>query len=204
MAYCKFCGLESNDSEKCQWCGRPLPPVPAAPAATPPPRPVEEKMAVTEEEERKGRHGFFIACGVLILLSTILLFINYHIYLWVMLGALFLAGILLAYFKIIPPFEDAWLEIVILVLLILFLPSFFALLGYIIYGLITRNMDIDIVWLLGTYAGMILILQIITFIAFPDKIPSSTIFVLRIAEFFSFVAFFLGWIVSSTVSPMNR
>ena len=204
MAYCKYCGIESENPNVCQWCGRPLPPVPVTPAVPPPPTEPEDKIAEIEEAERQHRRGFFISCGVLLAVAATVILIRCWLYPWVIMGALFVSGILLPRFRILPPFEDAWLEVGIFVFLSLCFPAFFVFLGYIVYGMITRNLEPDIVWLLGTYFGVLLVLEIVTFIAFPARVPSNTLLMLRGTEFLGFVATAFGWIASSAVIPLDR
>lgn len=204
MAYCKFCGIESKTADFCELCRRPLPPVPVTPVAPPPPQAVEDKLEAIEEKEQGARRAFFIACGALILVASILILLCYRIFPWVIVGALFAAGMLPARFRIIQPFESAWVEFGILFVLVVTVPGFFLFLGYVIYGLITKNLDEDLAWLLGVYVGVLTILEITAFIAFPDRVPNGTLIVFRAVEVLGFAAAFGGWIVDSSLGPMDR
>ena len=198
MAYCKFCGVESSDDKNCEWCKRPLPPVPAPPATPPPPAQDSiDKVGEIEEQERKSRSAFFVSCGVLLLLASGVLFWRYQLYPVVIIISLFVTGILLARFGVIEPFSDNWVQAGVLFLLVIFLPAFVVFLGYMVYGLITRQGDSNLAWLLGAYFGVATVLEVVAFIAFPEQVPIDTLAKLRGAEALGFAAVIFGWVSAS-------
>lgn len=197
MVYCKWCGMESSDPAKCSWCGRAL--VQAAPAQPAPSmvRSAGEVAEVAEEAGCRTRLKFFICCGALILLASFLIFWRYPLYPVLTLGSLFVAGVMLGTFGVVPPFEDEWVEIGVPLLLLLIFPALLVYLGYLIYGLVTREMDLTIVWLLSVYFGMLVILQVVTIIAAPALIPASLYWRFHAVEFLGLAAIGFGWISSS-------
>jgi len=204
MAYCKWCGMESKDPWKCEWCGRPLASAPRR--QTPGVRPVKTAQEVVEEKEeesRTSRRAFFISCAVLAVVASGLILWRYPLYPWVTIGSLFAAGIMLGYLDVIPPFEDGLVNAGIPLVLAFFFPAFFVCLGYVVYGLIMREMNFTIIWLLGVYLGLLTVLQIVTFIALPDPVPAMTWVTFRGVELLSLAAAILGWIGSGSLR-LNR
>lgn len=197
MPYCKFCGMESAEAAKCTWCGRSL-------TDTAPPELHSTMDAVEEAEERErgSRKLFFSCCGIVLVVALMLLFWRFPLYPWVMIGAQFAAGILIGTFGIVPPFEDEWWEMGVPLILVIVFPAFFVFIGYLAYGLITREMDLTVVWLLGTYFAMLLGLYLCLIIAAPSAVPASMIWYLRGVEILSLVAVGAGWIASSVFRPL--
>ena len=204
MAYCKYCGIDSKDSVNCEWCKRPLPPVPTAPAVPPPPTIPEDRLGKIEQEGRKALGAFFTFSGTLIVLGACLILWRYQLYPSVTIASLFVTGILLAHFDIIPTFEDDWADIGIPLLFLLFFPAWLVFLGYLGYGLATRQMNLTVVWLLGTYFGALLVLQLVTIAVIPDRISTATWLKFRATEFLGLCAIFFGWVSSSWFRPLNR
>lgn len=197
MAYCKFCGMESKTADKCEWCGRSL----AMPAAkpreiTPTTADIVEKA---EEEERKSRVAFYISNIALLVLAAILIAVKKELYPLVIIGGLFISGVLIGYLGVIPSFEDEWLDVGIPVGLIFFLPAFVVCAGYIAYGLIYRSMDLTIVWLLGTYVVMVTALEAVTILVMIGGVPAGFILTIHGVEFLGLVAMVFGWISSGSL-----
>ena len=148
MAYCKFCGMESKTTGRCEWCGRDLPRL----RRVAPPRlgtaaPAEEgaadapftffiyeslqRRAATEDPwdlalpEQKTSTAetlldFFLYVSVMILMGSAL--IAWHLnnpFVLMTIAAMFLAGVLLAAFKAIPAFEAGWDEVGVPLMLML-------------------------------------------------------------------------------------
>lgn len=200
MTYCKFCGMESKKPDKCEWCGRVL-------AQTQPPPPVKppdfvpttaDKVEQMDEEDRKSRARFYVSSIALLILAAILVAIHKQLYPFVITGGLFVSGILLGRFRIIPPFDNEWSEMGIPLLLVLLLPSFIVCAGYIAYGLIYRSMDLTVVWLIGTYIAMLTALEIIVTAVMIGGVPAGFLLWIRVIEFASLAGIILGWMVSGS------
>ena len=197
MTYCRFCGMESSKPDRCEWCGREL-------AQPPPAKPPEivpttaGRVEMMEEEGRKSRVAFYITNVVLLVLATAVVAIRKELYPLVIIGGLFVSGLLLGYFRIIPSFDNEWVEMGVPLLLILFLPAIIVFAGYMAYGLIYRSMDLTVVWLLGTYVAMLTALEIVTILAMTSGVPVSFMWKIRGVEFLSLAAVIFGWIASGS------
>jgi len=194
MAYCKHCGMESTDPAKCQWCGRPLSPAVSDPRSAPPP--VRTTMDIVEEEEEKlraGRISFLVAGSVLLIAASCVIAWRPHFFPWVIIGAAFLVGRMLVRNRVIEPFEDGWVLVGLLFVGVIFVPAFFVCLGYIAYGLICRNLDPTVVWLLGAYVVAVTVLEVVTILAFSQGVPLSAALQLYGVEKLSFLALAFGW-----------
>jgi len=204
MAYCKWCGMESSGPAKCSWCGRAI-------AATGPPKPAPSMARpaaeVVEEVEQTGRRAlvvFFGCCGAMVVLACVLIFWRYSLYPAVTIGSLFVAGIMLGAFGVVPPFEDEWVELGVPLLFLLIFPAFFVYLGYLIYGLVTREMNLTVVWLLSVYFAMLLVLQVVTIVAAPPRIHAGFYLKFHAVEFLGLVGIGFGWISSSWFCPLSK
>lgn len=120
-----------------------------------------------------------------------------------MIGSHLTAGILIGAFGIIPPFEDEWWEMGLPLILVIVFPAFLVFLGYLAYGLITRELDLTVVWLLGTYFAVLLGLYLCILVAAPSNVPAIMLWYLRGAEILSLGAIGAGWIASSAFRPMS-
>lgn len=204
MAYCKWCGMDSRDARKCEWCGKDL----NAPAPSAPP-PARDYVADFEEENRGLRVAFYIGAVALILVASALVGWRFLLLPYVILGALFTAGILLGALRILPPIEDEWHEFVIPAILILVLGPEIAFVGYLVYGLLTKAMDLTVVWLLSVYFAVFLLIQIIAVVllalGFGPETVSFTFFLhMRGASVLGLVSIVFGWGASSMLRPMNK
>lgn len=200
MAYCKYCGMESADQEKCEWCGRALTGAPARPAQPHAPlvRTTQDVIEELDEAARKSRGAFFVSCAVLTLVAASLILLFHWLWPWVTVGCLFAAGFMLGHYGIIPPFEDDWVDVSIPFVLIVFLPAFFVLLGYVAYGMINRDMNFTLVWLMGVFLGVVTILEVSTFIAVHSGAPSNILLKMSVVEGLGFGAAAAGWILSNS------
>lgn len=189
--------MESKTKGKCEWCGRNL----AVPAAKPHEiTPTAAKIVErAEEEERKSRVAFYISNIALLVLAAILIAVKKELYPLVIIGGLFISGVLISYLGVIPSFEDEWLDVGIPFGLILFLPAFVVCAGYIAYGLMYRSMDLTIVWLLGTYVVMVTALEAVTILAVIGGVPASFVWMIHGVEFLGLAAFIFGWICSGSL-----
>lgn len=209
MVYCKYCGMESKTSSICEWCGRALIPVGPTPSAPPHVRTTQDVLEEQDEADRKARTSFYISCGVLILLSDILVAWRFSLFPVAILGSLLVTGFLLGKFGIVMPFEDEWWEFGTPLILLLFFPTILVYAGYMTYGLITRQMDMEVVWVLSAYCGMhvALILSFMLVIALfgPHTVPRDTILKLHLAGgFVGLLALGIGWISSGAFNPSRR
>ena len=198
MAYCKFCGMDSKKPDKCEWCGRELV---RQPSPAKPPDPVQITAQLVEQEEeagRKSRVAFYISSIVLLVIGAVVMAIRKELYPYVIIGGLFISGMLLGYFRIIPAFDDEWVEMGIPLALLLVLPAIIVCGGYIAYGLIYRSMDLTVVWLVGTFVVMLTALEIVTILSMINGVPTSFIWMIHGIEFISLAAIIMGWIVSGS------
>ena len=202
MAYCKWCGMDSRDARRCEWCGKDL----NAPVQTAPP-PARDYVAAFEEENRGLRVAFYISSVALILVASALLGWRPSLYPWVALSMLFIAGILLGALRILPPLEEEWHEFIVPIILLLFFPTFLVYVGYLTYGLMTKNMDLTTVWLLSVYFAMLMLIDIAFVIVVTlgsGTVPMSMLLQVRGVEVLGLVAIVLGWGASSMFRPMNK
>lgn len=204
MAYCKFCGIESEDPNVCQWCGRPLPPVPTAPAVPPPPSmATETSIEKTEKAIQASLRGFILSALALVVVAGILIAIRSSLYPAVSLTAMFLLGILLGCWRVIPSFDSEWAEIGIPLILLLLLPAWLVFAGYLIYGLINRDMDATVVWILGSYFAALVTLEMVAWFSLPDRVPMEMLLKFRAVEFLGWPVVLFGWIVSGSFRPID-
>ena len=149
MAYCKFCGMESKTTGRCEWCGRDLPRLMrVAPPAVGTADKAEEgtsgdapftffiyeslqRQSAAEDPwempllERKISTAetlldFFLYVSIMILMGSAL--VAWHLgnpIVLMTIGSMFLAGILLAAFRAVPAFESGWDEIGVPLMLML-------------------------------------------------------------------------------------
>ncbi|GEM_PF-7089702 len=103
MVYCKWCGMESRNDRKCEWCARDLsPPAQSDPQAQAAPLPVVDYVADFEEENRRQRIVFYVACSLLTVLACGLVAWRHTLYPTVSQSSLLIAGILLGALRILP------------------------------------------------------------------------------------------------------
>lgn len=207
MAYCKHCGMDSPDPDKCQWCGRPL--VPAAPAAPdprlPPPRPSTWELVEEEEERlRQGRIRFIISCSAMLILAAFIITWKWWLYPWITIGGLFAAGMMLGGFGVIESSFEEWQDFLVPGLLLLFFPAVVVCIGFIAYGLINRHMNFSVVWLLGVYVIALTVLEGATFLGFMIHDQMIALWRLRGVEILGLVTIILGWMCSGAVRPVDR
>jgi hypothetical protein len=149
MAYCKFCGMESKTTGRCEWCGRDLPRLrrvapPAVGTAQPKGEgsadapftffiyeslqrqsPTEDTWDLATLSERKTSTGevfldFLLYVSVMVLMGSAL--VAWHLsnpLVLITIGAMFLSGVLLAAFKAVPAFESGWDEVGVPLMLML-------------------------------------------------------------------------------------
>jgi hypothetical protein len=200
MTYCKYCGMESKTADACEWCRRSLRPTapPPASSAASPIRSASDIVAEADETARKNLVAFFICCGILMLLTFIMVGIRFSLYPYMAIGSMLAAGILLGYFGIIPPFEQEWSEIGVPLILLIIFPAIFVYIGYVIYGLITRQMDLTFVWLMSVAIGMMFVLEIGC--AVIGMISQSTVSFITFkgVEILGFIAVLGGWMISGS------
>jgi len=213
MTYCKHCGMESKDPKRCEWCGKDLTVTPTAQIPE-----VKTTEVIIEEEEERGREArtaFFIVVGCMVAVAAGLIIWRLALYPSVTLATLFVAGILVAAMGILPTFEDEWLEVAGAIVLRVALPGplgILAYIGYVIWARIRQTVDDRVVWLLGVYLGILTILQVLTIIVVAAAsahggvatVPISVGVQFYFIEVLGLAAFLIGWIVSSSFSPMNR
>ena len=231
MAYCKYCGMESRDPVRCEWCKRELPH--AARAAPPPtealqpaPQRAENGEGVspfglyiyeasrftptagafepilTRPEENRGETliDFLVYFGAVFLLGSTLIAWHYsNPYLLSAIACLFLAGIFLARFKVVPAFEEGWdgFGIPLMLMLALFFPMLLVYLGYVAYGIITHRTDRTVVRLLSPHFIAVLSLIMIGSVAGPESVSIHMYGQFRGVELLSLLAVLLGWSATS-------
>ncbi|MBP6963912.1 MAG: hypothetical protein KBC96_05840 [Armatimonadetes bacterium] len=205
MAYCKWCGMESKTDRKCEWCGRDLV---AAPAAAGPP-PARDHVAEFEDENRGLRTAFYISSAGILILSVVLTGWRFLLLPWIAVGALFVTGMLLGALRILPAIEDEWHEFVIPLVLVLVAGPELVFVGYLIYGLVTREMDLTVIWLLASYFGMLLLIEIMALVLIaagigPERLPMMFMFQIRAAAVLGMVAIIFGWGASGLFRRMDR
>jgi len=210
MAYCKWCGMDSRDAGKCEWCGKSLD---APPGNAPPPAgvplPARDYVAAFEDENRGLRVAFYISIVGLLVVASALIGWRFLLLPYVILGALFIAGILLGALRILPPIEDEWHEFVIPAILILVLGPEIAFVGYLVYGLLTKAMDLTVVWLLSVYFAMFLLIQIAAVLLLalglgPETVSFAFFLQMRGAATLGLVSTVFGWGASSFFRPMDK
>ena len=201
MAFCKHCGMESSDAVNCEWCKRPIAPQPPVGQATPPPPiPVRTTMDLVEEDEEKlraGRRNFLISCAILLVVASSVIIWKPPIFAWVTIASAFIAGMILMRWQVIDPFEGDWPLVGILFFLTLIAPAFFVLLGYVMYGLINRSLDTNVLWLYGTYLAMTTALVIVGILSWWHGVPMSAVVQLYGTQVLSFAAISFGWMCGS-------
>ena len=158
-------------------------------------------MEAAEETEHKARAAFFTSCGILVVLASCLIAWRFTLYPYVAGGGLFVTGILLRYFRILPTFDfNEWIEFVVPLALLIVFPALLVLLGYVVYGLVTREMDLTVVWLLSVYFGFLTIIQVVTIIAGPERISFTMWLQFRGVEILGLLAIIFGWVVGSSLT----
>jgi hypothetical protein len=100
--------------------------------------------------------------------------------------------------------EDEWTEFVVPLVLLLVFPAIFVYLGYLTYGLFTRNMDLTVVWLLSVYFAVLTVLQVVTIVAAPAEVSFATWLRFRGVEVFGLIATIAGWAASSAFRPLSK
>mgnify|MGYP006972337362 CR=1 FL=1 len=76
--------------------------------------------------------------------------------------------------------------------------------GYLLYGLVTRQMDLTVVWLLSVYLVVLTAIQITFLLTGPEKISLKMAIIYRPMEVTGLVATVIGWAMSSMFRPMNK
>lgn len=104
----------------------------------------------------------------------------------------------------IAPIEDEWQEFIIPAILILVCGPVVAFVGYLLYGLVTRQMDLTVVWLLSVYLVVLTAIQITFLLTGPEKISLKMAIIYRPMEVTGLVATVIGWAMSSMFRPMNK
>lgn len=204
MLYCKHCGMESADEEMCEWCGRER--IRSTTTTS-----FDEGFlfpaARREDTTTEALVDFFIYWGALFIVGSCLIAWRYSSpYLLATVGGLFVVGALLAWFDAIPLFEDGMEEVglPVMFMLVLLFPALLVFLGYIAYGLITRQTDRTVVWLLSAPFTALLILLVVTAATGPDTVPMGGFGSLRGVEFVGLAAVLLGWNASSWLRLQSR
>ena len=228
MAYCKFCGMESKTTGRCEWCGRDLPRLRrVARPAVGTSAPAEEGTAdapftffIYESLQRQSPTDspwdislperkistaetlvdFFLYVSVMVLMGSAL--IAWHLgnpFVLMTIGAMFLAGVLLATFRAIPPFEAGWDEVGVplMLMLVVFFPVLIVYVGFIIYGLIRHQTDRTVLALLSPQFLLLLALIILSAASVPEAAPLRMYGQFRGVEFLGLSAILLGWSCTS-------
>lgn len=202
MPYCKFCGMESKDPSKCEWCGRELSQtVRIAPTST------SRPVVPTDYTWGETLLDFFIYWCALIITGSSLVSWHYSSpYLLATVGGLFIIGFLLARYGAIPAFEEGWDEIGVplMLMLIIFFPTLLVFLGFIAYALITRRTERTVIWLLSPQFVALLVLVVVTAVTGPDTVPMGMYREFRGIEFLSLSAVLLGWSAGSWPGLLGR
>lgn len=212
MTYCRYCGMESKEPKRCEWCGKDLT-VPL-PSEIPEMKAAQDIVEELEERGRESRSKFFIIVGCLVAVAAGLIIWRLSLYPTVTLATLFTAGILLAAMGVIRSFEDEWLEMFIAIVLRVALPGPLALIayiGYVIWGRIKQTIDPTAVWLLGVYFGILTTIQVVTMIvikvasagAAPVTVPMSVGVQFYFVDLLGLTAILVGWIASSLFSSLS-
>lgn len=202
MAYCKFCGMESNQEDKCEWCGKVL--FRPASVQEPPPMSTIEVVEQAEAVERKGRITFIVVCSCLLVIAAVVVALRYSYYPGVTWAMLFTAGMLLRYFLIIPAFEDEWEEMLIPGIMLVLLPASVVYVLYMVWGLMNRSIDFTIIWILSVYAVIATVLQIVFIIAAPSEIGFYLWMRAYVTQVLGLVAIFGGWACSNIITPLHK
>jgi len=228
MAYCKFCGMESKTTVRCEWCGRDLPrPSRVAPAAVGTADKREEgasdasftffiyfffKDTATTESiwdlplpERKTSTAetlldFFLYVSVMVLMGSALIAWKLSNPLVLMtIGAMFLAGVLLAALRTIPPFESGGdvIGVRLMLMLVVFFPVLIVYIGFIVYGLVKCYTDRTVLALLSPLFLLLLALIILSAASVPEAAPLRMYGQFRGVEFLGISAMLLGWSATS-------
>lgn len=206
MAYCKWCGMDSRDSGRCEWCGRDLG---AAAQQENAPPPAHDYVASFEDENRALRTTFYLCCIGLILVTLMLTAWRFLLLPWATVSALFVTGILLGALRILPAMEDEWHEFVVPLVLILVLGPEIVFIGYLVYGLVTKAMDLTVVWLLSSYFAVLLLIQVMALILAamgvgPERVPITFVLHMRVTAVLGLVAILFGWGASGMFRRLDR
>jgi len=229
MAYCKFCGMDSKTTGRCEWCGRDLPRLRRV--APPPPgtvasaeegaseapftffiyeslqrqSPAEDPWDLAVLPGRKTSTAetlldFFLYVSIMVLMGSAL--IAWHLgnpFVLITIGTMFLAGVLLAAFKAVPPFEAGWDEIGVplMLMLVVFFPVLIVYLGFIIYGLVKHETDRTVVALLSPQFVLLVTLIILSAASVPQAAPLRMYGQFRGVEFLGLSAMLIGWSAAS-------
>ncbi len=206
MAYCKYCGMESKDASKCDWCGRQIDATEASvPAAGPQAAPAvvdntpQARLARMDEAERLGRQRFFIGAVILLVVTAAAIFLKYQFYFWIILAAGFAVGYMLRKFEVVEPYADDLLLVGLL--FIIPAPMFFVLVGLIAYGVIQKDLNYTFVWLMASYLAVNLVLITVTALALLHS-PEAYGLLASAAglDKLGFLAVVLGWRAGGTYS----
>jgi hypothetical protein len=221
--------MDSRTTDVCEWCKKPLaqpPPAPpgAAAPATPtattgarvsphvaglPPEAVTPQMLREQMQQAETPWGErmekFLAMGVPLLVASVLLvhFVE-GAFLWTAFFVLFLWGLLMGATGAIEPYEEAFADCFVVLVVCYLLGPVIGLGAYLVVGLIKQEWNAAIILLLIGH----LLVRFVLALAFASSadplsmIPQFSL--LPSASFVAVVCSFGGWMMSSFFRPLNR
>ncbi|MCS6863075.1 MAG: hypothetical protein NZT92_22445 [Abditibacteriales bacterium] len=229
--YCRQCGMDSRTTDVCEWCKKPMAPPqqhPAPPgvAATAPqtaaagarvpanlaglpPQAVTPQMLRAEAQQAETPWGErlekFLAMGMPLLIAAVLLvhFVE-GAFLWTAFGVLFLWGLLMGATGAIEPYEEAFADVFVVLVVCYLLGPVVGLGVYLVVGLIKQEWNAAIILLLlgHLFVRFVLALAFATSADPLSMIPQFSL--LPNASFVAVVCSFGGWMMSSFFRPLNR
>ncbi|HUV04502.1 MAG TPA: hypothetical protein VMX94_05290 [Armatimonadota bacterium] len=236
--YCKWCGMESDDDGQCTWCGRLLSADEPAAMEKPPPTAAEdaegsasgllvgeatyeepqapaEPAAETKRVEEPELPPFGVRFEkylsiMLILLAGGMLVVHYYQDAWLsqFFPLLFISGLLLGIFKVIPDYDEKSLPDVYTVLAIAVLigPVYAAVL-YWFFSSIRQKVNSSVFGLIASYLVIRIAIgsaahgfsDTVTYLLLPNL---SLYIVSHVAEAFPLAVLGGGWVLSSFAQPV--
>lgn len=226
--YCRQCGMDSRTPDVCEWCKKPMaqqpaqpvsaataPPMATAGACVPanlaglPPEAVSPQMLRAEAQQEETPWGErlekFLAIGMPLLVASVLLV---HFVPGAFLGTaffvLFLWGLLMGATGAIEPYEEAFADCFVVLIVCYLLGPIVGLGVCFVVGLIKQEWNAAIILLLIGHllARFVLALAFATSADPLSMIPQFSL--LPSASFVAVVCSFGGWMMSSFFRPLNR
>jgi hypothetical protein len=213
---CCWCGIETKNEKQCEWCGRPpvkassAPSVPAAtpvsPAAAPEARSPEARLLVEPPRRLTAgeRWERFLALMTPTLLGSAAL-IHYAptTFPVVTLTALFACGLALGGFRLIPSFDDDYLDVGAILTVSLIVGPLPTLIAYLVLCVARQDWGWSMVTILTAWLLIAFALES-AFWGAGSGVSQAVRFGFSLtAAVLNPVAIFAGWILSSFFRPLN-
>ncbi len=127
-----------------------------------------------------------------------------HLFVWITILDVFLAGLLLSASRAIPSFDDAYGDVGVALVVAFLLGPIIALIGLIVVGLVKQEMNGSVIALLATF----LIVRYLSAFAFQSVtdvgVTLSVLVTFGITNTLALFLTFAGWICGSFFRPMDE